>query len=526
MVVMKTGTDKNWQLMKHRFIHFSFCICLAAVLSLPLACSREERPEAAGEPVTVSQVRMDIAIDHWDAPTKADAANTWPDGAIVFVQLTNGKQSLPIEVRRDNANDKWNIYRMEPTSEGGWTYLDLDLTGFSGGHSNYFEGDNGANGQYFNRNADGKINMVDARAAIYYDEDAIFSIVDGVLDLKIHLEPMTGRIRMDPVPDGDSYYCPGFYGILHYTALDRNTFEMEASSSYFQFYYDSNDVIPYVYGRFADPERRTLTIVDGKWGNPAAYERAFSDDILAPGRSNRAYMPVDNHHNEWYRYDGSIDGWNFNVEGLNMYYVVPGTFQMGGEDAQPVHTVTLTRGFYLCQTEITKDMWYRVMGEPSDYANAAVPVTGKSWDEVQAFIRALNVRTGYTFRLPTEAEWEFAARGGMKSNGYTYSGSNEYAEVAVQDGSWSMQAVKTKKTNELNFYDMSGNASEWVYDWYAAYPTGTVVDPRGPDSGEVHVRRGGNRGQDQRYLTVTYRDLDSDLSLTGFRLALDAPRIQ
>ena len=512
--------------MQTRIIQFLLGTLMLPVLLVPAACERVASQGTDGEPLLVSRARMDVAIDRWDA-TKADGTDSWPDYAIIFVQLTNGKQTLPVEAQRNPGGD-WTINRVEPSVQGGWETSAPDLTGFSGGYCKcyYFEGDSGTNGQYFDRQYDGKIKMIGAQSAIYHDDDAIFSIVDGVLELKAHLEPMTGRIRFGFAPGGDTYYYPGIYGMLRYTALNRESFEMESSSSYFNYYMGADGEAPYVYGRFADADRRTLTVVDAKWGNPTAYERSFDEDILAPGCSNFAYMPGDNDHNEWYRYDGFLDGWQFDVEGLSMFYVVPGFFMMGGEDARPIHKVTLTRGFYLSQTEITKDMWYRVMGEPSDYANAAVPVTGRSWDEVQAFIAALNAKTGYSFRLPTEAEWEYAARGGQKSNGYLYSGGNTFADVAVRDGNWSMQAVRTKSPNELDFYDMSGNASEWVSDWYGPYPSDAVVDPKGPETGEIHIRRGGNRAQGAEYLTVSFRDTDSPFELTGFRLVLDAPRIQ
>ena len=515
--------------MKQQFIHILSCIGLMAAMSLPVGCSRVEQPELSGEPVLISQVRMDVSIDRWDAATKAEGTDTWPDGARILVRLTNGTQATILEVHLYSG--EWHIEQCMFNGEG-WTWTNPDLSGYSGGlcQCYYFENSEGTEGAYYGRNNEGNYSLQSTDTAIYRDADAIFGIVDGILDFKAHLEPATGRIRFaNPGTDehGYNWFSPGVYGMRRYTVLNANTFELVPTTAYFTTYINSDQTSsPYVFGDFADSERRTLTVVDSKWANPAAYERSFSEDILTAGNSNWSYFPVQNSHNEWYRYDGSIDGWNFGVDGMTMYYVVPGTFRMGGEDAQPVHTVTLTRGFYLSETEITKDMWYRVMGSPSDYANAAVPVTGKTWEEVQAFIAALNAKSGYNFRLPTEAEWEFAARGGMKSNGYIYSGSNDSADVAVQDWNWSMQAVKTKNANELGFYDMSGNAAEWVNDWYAAYPTGTVVDPKGPDSGEVHVRRGGNRGQDGRYLTVTCRDLDSDLSLTGFRLAMDAPKIQ
>ena len=212
---------------------------------------------------------------------------------------------------------------------------------------------------------------------------------------------------------------------------------------------------------------------------------------------------------------------------MTMLYVEPGTFEMGGEDAQPVHTVTLSKPFYLSQTEVTEDTWYRIMGGPSNYADRNVPVTNKTWTEIQEFISTLKAKTGYPVRLPTEAEWEFAARGGTRTHGYKYSGSDTYSNVAVYSGNWQVLAVRTLESNELGFYDMSGNASEWVNDWYGVYPTDPVTDPTGPETGEYHVRRGGNRGQDSRFLTVSYRDVEeTELSLTGFRLAMDAPGLQ
>ena len=133
--------------------------------------------------------------------------------------------------------------------------------------------------------------------------------------------------------------------------------------------------------------------------------------------------------------------------------------------------------------------------------------------------------TGHTFRLPTEAEWEFAARGGNESKGYTYSGSNTIGNVACYHGNYSSghNVVKSKSPNELGIYDMSGNVWEWCQDWYGSYSSGSQTDPTGPTSGAYRVPRGGSWSSYASDCRVAYRNNYSPTSTyyyLGFRLAL------
>ena len=140
-------------------------------------------------------------------------------------------------------------------------------------------------------------------------------------------------------------------------------------------------------------------------------------------------------------------------------------------DESPVHSVTLS-SYYMGETEVTQALWKAVMGNnPSRFKGDNLPVENVSWNDCQEFIRKLKQKTGKNFRLPTEAEWEYAARGGKKSNGYKYSGSNNIGSVAWYDDNSSNQihAVKGKRLNELGLYDMSGNVWEWCSDWYGQY---------------------------------------------------------
>ena len=187
----------------------------------------------------------------------------------------------------------------------------------------------------------------------------------------------------------------------------------------------------------------------------------------------------------------------------NMVYVSGGTFTMGGtseqgweayDDEKPTHSVTLS-GYYICKYEVTQALWQAVMGSnPSYFEGDNLPVENVSWNDCQTFIKRLNSYTGRNFRLPTEAEWEFAARGGNYSRHYKYSGSNYIGDVAwYEDNSGKhTHPVGTKQANELGLFDMSGNVCEWCSDWSGSYSSYSQSDPIGATSGSYRVNRGGS----------------------------------
>ncbi len=187
----------------------------------------------------------------------------------------------------------------------------------------------------------------------------------------------------------------------------------------------------------------------------------------------------------------------------NMVYVSGGTFTMGDtseqgsdadDDEKPTHSVTLS-SYYICKYEVTQALWRAVMSSnPSNFKGDNLPVECVSWNDCQTFINRLNSYTDRNFRLPTEAEWEFAARGGNYSRHYKYSGSNYISDVAWYDGNSGNRThpVGTKQANELDLYDMSGNVWEWCSDWYGSYSSYSQNDPTGPNSGSNRVGRGGS----------------------------------
>ena len=234
----------------------------------------------------------------------------------------------------------------------------------------------------------------------------------------------------------------------------------------------------------------------------------------------------------------------FTVNGVTftMVEVEGSTFTMGataeqGSDAfdeeYPAHQVTLS-SYCIGEIEVTQELWLAVMGSnPSYFQGDQRPVEYVSWNDCQIFIAKLNELTGKTFRLPTEAEWEYAARGGKRSQGYKYSGSNTIGDVAWYDTNslsvgysspdYGTHAVATKSPNELGLYDMSGNVWEWCQDWYGSYSSESQTNPTGPASGSCRVYRGGSWTYEATICRVSYRSGDVPVAESigvGLRLAL------
>lgn len=218
---------------------------------------------------------------------------------------------------------------------------------------------------------------------------------------------------------------------------------------------------------------------------------------------------------------------------FEMIAIKGGSFQMGSndgdsyDDEKPIHQVIVS-DFYMGQTEVTQELWEAVMGNnPSKFKGKMLPVENVSWNDCRDFIKKLNQFTGKKYRLPTEAEWEYAAGGGA-TNRTKWVGTNnenslgEYAWYSSNSGS-KTHAVATKKPNALGLYDMSGNVWEWCSDWYSGYSSTAQTNPTGPSLGSDRVLRGGCLINSARYCRTADRngtDPDDRASGIGFRLAL------
>ena len=216
-----------------------------------------------------------------------------------------------------------------------------------------------------------------------------------------------------------------------------------------------------------------------------------------------------------------------------MALVQGGTFNMGtitseDIDEKPMHSVTL-HSYLLGKYEVTQKEWTEIMNNnPSYHTNCDdCPVEMVSWDDVQQYISKLNQKTGKTYRLPTEAEWEFAARGGNNGHNYTYSGGENLQALGwyYENSKSTTMPAGRKQPNELGIFDMTGNVNEWCSDYYDPlyYNNSPENNPHGPDTGNGRVIRGGCFSDLAEYCTNTARNNDSSgrkKAVTGFRLAM------
>lgn len=300
-------------------------------------------------------------------------------------------------------------------------------------------------------------------------------------------------------------------------------------------------------GTFAYADGRCYKgeFVDGKfkgngiftWPDGGRYEGEWANDKK---HGKGVYITAQGNRCEQVWEEGCLIFGNqtFTVNGVQftMVAVEGGTFTMGATSEQgsdmwdfekPAHQVTLS-DYYIGQTEVTQALWKAVMGSnPSRRIGDNLPVEYVSWNDCQEFIQKLNQLTGKQFRLPTEAEWEYAARGGRKSRGYKYAGGNNIDLVAwYEDNSgYETHPVATKQANELGIYDMSGNVWEWCSDWYGDYQSSSQSDPQGPSSGSFRVRRGGSCCINAGYCRVSDRGDDApDYRRSGLGLRLSCNR--
>ena len=263
-------------------------------------------------------------------------------------------------------------------------------------------------------------------------------------------------------------------------------------------------------------EGQTMSISGTLYSNIASSSNGYASNSSLSSGNNVIFIPVKN----------GIT--------IDMIKVEAGTFMMGAtsemqnpwDDEKPVREVILTNDYYIGKYEVTQSLWQAVMGtNPSYFKGDNLPVEQVSWDNCLEFISKLNSLTGRKFRLPTEAEWEYAARGGRKSRGYQYSGSFNISDVAWYNGNSGnkIHPVGMKQANELGVYDMSGNVCEWCQDWYGSYVSSSQTNPLGANSGSFRVCRGGSWYFDTGNCRSSFRSRgnpDTRSRYLGFRLVL------
>lgn len=266
---------------------------------------------------------------------------------------------------------------------------------------------------------------------------------------------------------------------------------------------------------------------------------AQNTTIVAPVKNQQTELNA--HIQEGLSEDGVISVYDPNLD-ITLIYVKHGSFMMGANsgdqfayrNAMPAHKVTITKDYCIGETEVTQKLWKKIMGtNPSYFKGDDLPVANVTYDEVLLFIKRINEKyvldKSRPYRLPTEAEWEYAARGGHKMTNTIFAGSNNINEVASDESlaTYSTNPPKKYKPNELGIYDMSGNVAELTADWYSSYKGEHQIDPKvlnkDEAGGEGHVYRGGINAANKQNCTVYYRmDFFSKREYyIGFRLCRD-----
>ena len=325
------------------------------------------------------------------------------------------------------------------------------------------------------------------------------------------LQMISGRLNIDCRPVGSDVYVDGKMigtspGVFRNIPVGRHLVEIRKSGY--------------------EPLRKTVEVKENE-------QASLSGSLTALATSAPQSYSASNGASS----SSSSDKETFTVNGVSftMVRVDGGSFTMGATEEQvsyasdkekPAHEVTLS-AFSIGEIEVTQELWKAVLGKRTSLFddNPQNPVEWASWKDCQEFVKKLSDLTGKSFRLPTEAEWEYAARGGSKSKHYKYSGSNNFNDVAWYSGNsgGKTHPVKGKAPNELGLYDMSGNVWEWCSDWYGSYSSSAQTNPKGPSTGSLRVIRGGSWEDNAGRCRVSDRGSFDPAGLSyscGFRLAL------
>lgn len=499
---------------------------LAGIVLLGTGCGKESpvpgTESEAGEQTL--QMNLQGNVIPFDGQTKADGEFTFSSENILFLRLTSGDRTLQGRARYQTYDDgdKW-FFTCTSGTVDGLTTGTVEACLFEKNYSL-------EQGSSSKKGSSGTTTFVRTsyRTPVYRAVDGSFTMEGTTLTVNINLSPATGRINFTAdIDEGYIKEIRNVGGISYFTAFDTEAFEFTTSSA--PFYYGSMDSRDYAYGWCTAPVDPALWYYnDSNW----IHVRHYPESFLQTGQSWDIWVPEgDEAYPGWKRFQ-KTPRFYASYAWIYFRFVGAGGFLMGGDDAAPAHPAGISEGYYIMDREVTRGLW-RYATDDTDYGWDDIAVTGKTYDEIQAFIRKLNQKTGLTFRLPTEAEWEFAAKGGFWSKGYRYSGSDDWSNVAftyTDDGTYNddnpfQYWCRQKSSNEISAQDMSGNVAELCSDWYSDYPEGPVQDYAGAESGLFRVVRGGSAYSNPDMFTCTRRASEADYPADqiGFRLVMEAP---
>lgn len=407
----------------------TFGILCSICMSLFVACSSQDdilddiqKEEDSNQPHTCELV-LNVTKAGFDDEPQSRAASGWVNGDKIYLTFTVGRGTSYGDAVYNNGS--WTVNYYGSLTEGATTKCTAV----------YFD-----NPEF----ESSSVVKITENTGIYEDTNGSYVFSGGTLSVTADLKPKTGRIRFAGTNNDEIT----LYGISHYTSYDCSNGKFTNSIGAIKTKVSAG-YTPYVYGYFADSEQPRLNVITATSG----YTRLLSTSIYQAGESGYMSIPSEGSHNGW---QNSVI---FKVNGVE-FTLIPVSFNSGN--------------FLLAETETTEQLWAAVMEETA--SNSQLPVYYKSSSNWNTFLSKLNALTELHFRAPSIEEWQYAFKGGEKSQGYTYSGSNIISNVAWYQGNagGKRHDVKMLQPNELGFYDMSGNVYELVLDgptyrWYGGY---------------------------------------------------------
>lgn len=449
-------------------------------------------------------------FDSNSTSTRAASTTNWQDGDKIYLRFSNGATTTQGNAVYNESENAWYInYYGSLTRD-----KEMNVEVY------YFENPESVTEEEV---------KLSPTSAVYHDAEAKYIYPSGGdLTVTTTLSPTTSRVRFK----GTFGYKFVIEDIICNETFSLSDFSMKTATSIYA-NVEFDNYTPYYYMNIDGNHKGSLKL---RYDEDHVFTKNIDGNRFVIGQSGWLNTPTISSHDEWDYVDESFIDYNVNGVNFRMIRVKSGSFIMGDNNSphsndKPAHKVTLTKDYYMGETEVTQELWEKIMGNNpvvgSDYMTTNSrgsdhPICMVTYEESMEFLSKLSLLTGASFSLPTQAEWEFASKGGRRTLGFMYSGSNDVSEVAWYKTDYHNFPVKQKKPNELGLYDMSGNVGEMCLDWAYTYSSEDQTNPVGPLQGKQMVVRGGDVINDEVFCRTSCRGGDGIPSqksiLIGFRL--------